>query len=76
MLKEICKNCQWNNYPNCLGTIEIDGSLMKIDNLRSTFNCGQKDLSIITDFSIKIKSELEIEIEKLKIEIEKLKEVK
>ena len=42
-----------------------NGTEMNIENLRPLFNCGQKDDPIITDFSIKIKSEIELRIEAL-----------
>lgn len=66
---EICKGCRWNSYPECLGTKMFTGEFMKIDNLKSGFRCGQKDESKAMDFSIKIKSDLELIIEDLKARI-------
>ena len=69
--KKICKECRWNNYPECEGTINVDGSKMRIDKLRPIFNCGQKDLSILTDFSQE-KDANEQEISDLKARITQL----
>lgn len=60
-----CEKCQWNNYPTCNGTIMDDGSEMNIENLKDSFQCGQKDDINITDFSIRVKSDLELRIEVL-----------
>lgn len=38
----VCKECLWNNYPECLGSL-FDGIPMKIDELPEGFMCGQKD---------------------------------
>lgn len=40
---EICKDCQWNEYPYCNSVIDRDGSLGRIDNLDpNNFLCGMK----------------------------------
>lgn len=61
---KVCIGCIWNNYPTCKGTIMEDGSEMDITTLREGFQCGQKDNPQITDFSIKIKTEIELIQEK------------
>ena len=43
----------------------FDGSYMNIENLRPGFECGQKDELITTDFSIIVKSALELRVEAL-----------
>jgi len=70
---KICKDCQYNNYPTCSGTIMYGGEEMNIENLRDGFSCGQKDLGKITDFSIIKKSALEEKIEDLQNQINILK---
>ena len=72
---KVCLECRWNDYPVCLGTIMDDGNYMNIENQRPGFQCGQKDEAILTDFSIKIKSDLELKIEALEARI-KAMEVK
>jgi len=47
---EVCKNCKFNHYPECYGTILSDGSYMKIDDLRVDFACGQKLEEKATNF--------------------------
>lgn len=64
---EVCKGCIWNDYPVCLGTKMSDDIYMNIENLKSGFECGQKDSEIITDFSVVIKSELELLQEKFDV---------
>jgi hypothetical protein len=49
-----------------------DGNYMNIENLKESFNCGQKDESELIDFSIKVKSDLEVLVEDLKARIETL----
>ena len=74
MEHKVCKDCQWNQYPLCLGTKMDDGLFMNIENLREGFRCGQKDDSNIIDFSIKFRAESEIKMEELEariIELEK-----
>ena len=56
---ELCKDCQWNEYPVCDGTIMWDGLEMNIENLRPIFRCGQKNREIITDLSTIKKTKLE-----------------
>lgn len=65
MENEICKGCQWNNYPTCKGTIMFDGLEMNIEKLRPGFSCGQKNKDNLMDFSIQNKSETELKIEDL-----------
>ena len=65
MEHKICIGCQWNRYPECYGTIMGDGNYMNIENLKEGFECGQKDDIEVTDFSIKIKSDLELRVEVL-----------
>ena len=60
---KICEGCQWNYYPECYGTIMGDGKYMNIENLSKGFECGQKDINILTDLSITEKSELEKRVE-------------
>ena len=62
---KICEGCKFNNYPTCSGTIMDGGNEMNIENLKEGFSCGQKDSLEITDFSIKIKSDLGLKIEDL-----------
>jgi len=72
---KICKGCQYNNYPTCKGTIMDNGNEMNIETLKAGFRCGQKYDVIITDFSIKKKTELELlqdQVEILKSKIENL----
>lgn len=71
---KICKGCKYNRYPLCYGTKMYDGEYMNIENLKESFNCGQKDEPELTDFSIKTKSELELRIEELELKINKLEE--
>ncbi len=66
---KICIGCQWNNYPTCSGTIMDDGNEMNIENLRSGFQCGQKDDVNITDFSIVKKSVSELKMKELEARI-------
>lgn len=70
MEHKTCKNCKWNEYPICKGTIMDDGNYMNIENLKPNFRCGQKDLLELTNFSIQEKSKLEL-LEKKVLEIEK-----
>ena len=60
---KVCKGCTYNKYPLCHGTKMFDGNYMRIDALRVGFECGQKDLPELKDFSIRPKT-----IEQLKIE--------
>jgi len=53
MEHKTCKDCKWNEYPLCKGTIMPDGEFMSIENMRPNFKCGQK-LGLI--FSILINS--------------------
>jgi glycine cleavage system regulatory protein len=71
---EVCIGCRYNNYPECLGTIMDDGNPMNIENLRSGFQCGQKNEPEMMDFSIKIKSDLELKLEELEAKIKVLKD--
>lgn len=73
---KVCEGCQWNNYPICLGTKMFNGNYMNIENLKEGFQCGQKDLDSITDFSIQVKSDLELKLDDLQQQINDLKEVK
>lgn len=72
---KICKGCKYNNYPTCKGMIMHDGNEMNIEKLRPGFQCGQKDMDNITDFSIKVKSKLELKIDDLQEQINQLKRV-
>ena len=71
---KICVGCTWNKYPECLGFKMFSGEFMNIENLRPTFNCGQKDNIELTDFSIVKKSELELRLEELEQKIAILEE--
>ena len=71
---KVCKDCRWNKYPSCLGFKMFSGEFMNIENLRPTFNCGQKDNIELTDFSIVKKSELELRVEELEQKIAILEE--
>ena len=62
---KVCKGCRWNKYPECLGTIMMDGIFMNIENLKIGFECGQKEDDKMMDFSIKPKSDLELRVEAL-----------
>lgn len=64
-----CKECQWNKYPLCEGTVMPTGKFMNIEYLTVGFNCGKK----FTDHSIKVKSDLELRVEKLEKDIKELK---
>ena len=66
---KVCKGCIWNHYPECYGTIMDSEKYMKIDKLKPDFECGQKDLDGITDFSIKTKSDLELRMEEVETKI-------
>lgn len=70
---KICKGCKFNNYPECHGTIMDNGSYMNIENLKPMFQCGQKDELELTDFSIEVKSKVELELEDLQEQINELK---
>ena len=72
---KICKGCQYNHYPECHGTKMFGGNYMNIENLKPMFQCGQKNDSILTDFSFKPKSELELRIEALEEKTKDLSEV-
>ena len=74
MENKICKGCQYNKYPLCEGTKMFDGNYMNIENLRKGFECGQKDYPELKDFSIKIKTTLELKIEELEEKINRLEE--
>lgn len=68
-----CKGCKWNKYPVCIGIIMSTGNFMNIENLRSIFQCGQKERDIVDDLTPK-KSVLELKLESLEnrlIELEK-----
>ena len=69
---EICKGCQWNKYPECLGTKMFTGEFMNIENIRPGFECGKKDRLESTDLSIEIKNPLELKIEELEARIDEL----
>ena len=68
---EVCKDCSYNHYPLCYGTIMFDGNYMNIENLREGFECGQKDKEM-TDFSIVKKTDLELKIDVLELRIKDL----
>ena len=54
-MNEICKDCKWNKYPNCLGTILEDGSYLNIESgieKEGLFECGVKYKDTPMDFSI------------------------
>lgn len=72
---EVCNGCKNNNYPECLGTKMFNGNYMNIENLRPGFQCGQKDTDNITDFSIEVKSDLQLKIDDLQEQINNLKSV-
>jgi len=72
---KVCKGCKNNNYPTCSGTIMFDGNEMNIENLKPMFQCGQKDEPELTDFSIQVKSELQLKIEDLQEQINNIKGV-
>lgn len=61
---KVCKGCRWNEYPICKGT-KMEYGYINIENRKPGFQCGQKDDSNMRDFSIKIKSELELRVEVL-----------
>jgi len=69
---EVCIGCQWNKYPLCEGTKMADGKFMNIENLKPNFQCGQKDVVELTDFSIVKKSDLELRIDDLELRIAEL----
>lgn len=73
---KICENCQYDHYPLCYGTIMENGLYMNIENIRAGFECGQKDILELKDFSIKIKSDLELKVDELEEKIRVLEEVK
>lgn len=75
MEHKICKGCQYNNYPECYGTIMGNGSYMNIEYLKNGFKCGQKNKLEVDDFSIKIKSALELKVEELEEKFKTLEEV-
>ena len=64
-----CKECQYNSYPICTGTIMKNKSNMNIENLKPNFKCGQKDQIEITDFSIFKTQDEEITELKSRIEV-------
>ena len=72
MENKICKGCPYNHYPECYGTKMFNGNYIKIDNLREGFECGQKDDPELKDFSIKIKTPLELRVEELEAKIDEL----
>ena len=73
---KICKDCKWNKYPICEGTLD-NGVPVRIDSLRKEFECGQKFRDIPFDLKVVIeKSALELKIEELEAKINKLEEVK
>jgi len=39
---EICKDCQWNEYPLCGGVL-MNGIKLSIENHHKEFQCGQKE---------------------------------
>ena len=67
--KEICKECKWNEFPYCKGTIE-DNIKMRIDFLRPNFECGVKGR--LEPRVIVSTSEIEQEISDLKARITEL----
>ncbi len=68
---KVCIGCSWNHYPECYGTINGDGSYMRIDALRIGFECGAKDFREVMDFT-QTRNPLEIQIEKLEARINQL----
>lgn len=58
MEHKICEDCKWNKYPLCMGIKMED--YMNIENLNDDFQCGQKDLDNMMDFSIREKTKLEL----------------
>jgi len=68
---EVCKGCQWNNYPFCTGSIGCDGEFMNIESLESGFGCGQKDSSVAHDLILP-KSDVNKKIEDLESRIQTL----
>lgn len=66
MLQKICDGCPWNRYPICEGTKMEDGRFMNIENLKPLFECGQKDIAVMSDFTIK-KTELELLKERVEV---------
>lgn len=76
--KKICDDCKWNKYPECIGSIMLDGSWMNIENLTSAFSCGIKDSLTIVDHRPKINTtieDLELRIEALEEKVNTLEEV-
>ena len=76
---KICKDCKWNEYPLCKGTIMPNGEYMNIENIKPIFKCGQKEELELNDMSIERKSDLDLKIEELETrinELEKVEEVK
>ena len=72
---KVCKGCKYNKYPICEGIKMFDGNYMNIENLKESFNCGQKNDTIVVDFSIVKKTEEELIIEDIEarlIELEKI----
>ena len=45
-----CKGCQWNDYPNCKGTILSNSRFASINHLSKNFKCGQKDKTEVKSF--------------------------
>ena len=72
---KVCKDCNWNKYPLCEGTIISNGEFMNIENLKPGFECGQKNDPNPFDFSIKKKSSLELRIEVLEEKTKDLTEM-
>ena len=51
---KVCKGCPHNEYPVCKGTIMFNGQKMNIENLKNSFQCGQKEEINIVDFTPKL----------------------
>jgi hypothetical protein len=55
-IRKICKDCQWNHYPECHGTILEDGSFLNIEEgiaPEGRFKCGIKSKETPFDWRIK-----------------------
>ena len=75
MEHKVCKDCIWNRYPECYGTIMDNKKYMNIENLRTGFRCGQKDRLEVDDLSFKEKTDLELKTEDLEERIKKIEEL-
>lgn len=77
--KKLCDGCKWNKYPECIGSIMLDGSWMNIENLTSAFSCGVKDSLTVIDHRPQISTiieDLESRIEVLEEKVNALEEVR